>query len=270
MHGHTSIRKNKFEELFPYDATLVIEEVRYDFAEFPRYAEDFIRDLLKLMIISKLNSPQRNPPSREYFLNLIQQVDGCEAYVVRYGQPLLYAKYHGVEFTDQKVASQFLRVNDHVIDVTMESVFGEFVKSFDSLTSQSETKVKWGIFRKIDSREQIDQGKDLEKGKKRVSEKKKPEQSGPDPMFRLLDAFIDSVVKLTSLDLQNPDSLSGKRFGIRNATIVRKLLHIEFLVDGQLSILALNPSKGKKENAVELLFTKSRAAEALVALMKQM
>ncbi|MDQ3727914.1 MAG: hypothetical protein M3307_06740, partial [Thermoproteota archaeon] len=85
-------------------------------------------------------------------MHLISQIDGCEAYVVKYGQPLLYAKYYGMEFTDQKVTTQFVRSKDHIISVTMESVFGEFVKSFDNLASMTKSKVKWGIIKEKEDR----------------------------------------------------------------------------------------------------------------------
>ncbi|HEY7506440.1 MAG TPA: hypothetical protein VH621_06330, partial [Nitrososphaera sp.] len=88
---------------------LVVEEVRYDFDESPRYADDFVRDLAKLMIIAKMNAAARNATSKNYFLRLVSQIEGCEAYVVKYGQPLLYARYRDMEFTDQKVTSQFVR-----------------------------------------------------------------------------------------------------------------------------------------------------------------
>ncbi|HYY40509.1 MAG TPA: hypothetical protein VE692_04610, partial [Nitrososphaera sp.] len=114
---------------------LVVEEILYDFREFPSYADDFVRNLLNLMIISKMNAATKNLISKNYFVHLISQIEGCEAYVVKYGQPLLYAKYYGMEFTDQKVTTQFVRSKDHIIGVTMESMFGEFVKSFDSLAS---------------------------------------------------------------------------------------------------------------------------------------
>jgi hypothetical protein len=227
---------------------LVIEEVRYDFEEFPRYADDFVRDLLKLMVIAKLNAAVKNAASRDYFTLLISQIESCEAYVVKYGQPLLYAKYRGMEFTDQKVTSQFVRSKDHVIDLTMESVFGEFVKRFDSLASMTKSKVKWGVVPAHD-----EEGKKLE----------------PDLLFALLDSFVNAVSKLTSLDPANPDSLAGKRFGIRNASIARKSLHLEFLVEGHLNILELNPAKRRKDDAIKLLFAKSEVANAIVALMKQ-
>jgi hypothetical protein len=221
---------------------LVVEEVRYDFAESPRYADDFVRDLTKLMIIAKLNAAARNAKSKDYFLRLVSQIEGCEAYVVKYGQPLLYARYRDMEFTDQKVTSQFVRVKGDAIDVTMESLFGEFVKRFDSLASMSESKVRWGVPAEKEDR--------------------------PDPLFALLDAFIAAVSRLSSLDPASPDSLAGKRFGIRNASIARKSLQLEFLIEGQLNILELNPSK-RKDESVKLLFAKSEAADAIAALMKQ-
>lgn len=216
---------------------MVVEEVRYDFEDYPKYADDFVRDLTKLMIVSKMNSTARNAQSKEYFTKLVSQVEGGETNMVKYGQPLLYVKYRGVEFTDQKVASQFVRTKN-VIDVTMESVFGEFVRTFDSLASMSDSRVKWGV------------------------------GEAPDPMFALLDLFVEAVGRLSSLDPSSPNSIAGKRFGIRNASMSRKSLHVEFLVNGQLNILELNPAK-KKEKAIEPLFGSSEEAKAIVALMKQ-
>jgi hypothetical protein len=222
---------------------LVVEEILYDFGEFPGYADDFVRNLLNLMIISKMNAAIKNLISKNYFLHLISQIDGCEAYVVKYGQPLLYVKYYGMEFTDQKVTTQFVRSKDHIISVTMESIFGEFVKSFDSLASMTKTKVKWGIM--------------------------KEKEDKPDPLFALLDSFVGAVIRLTSLDPSNPDSLADKRFGIRNASVIRKSLHLEFLINSNLNIIELNPREKRKDDAIKLLFSRSEAAKAIVSLMKQ-
>jgi hypothetical protein len=222
---------------------LVVEEILYDFGEFPGYTDDFVRNLLSLMIISKMNAAIKNLTSKNYFVHLISQIDGCEAYVVKYGQPLLYAKYHGIEFTDQKVTTQFVRSKDHIIGVTMESMFGEFIKSFDSLTSMTKTKVKWGIM--------------------------KEREDKSDPLFALLDSFVGAVIRLSSLDPSNPDSLVGKRFGIRNASVIRKSLHLEFLINSNLNIIELNSHEKRKDNAIKLLFSRSEVAKAIVSLMKQ-
>ena len=220
---------------------MVVEEVRYDFEDHPRYADDFVRDLARLMIIAKLNAAARNASSKEYFLRIVSQIEGCEAYVVKYGQPLLYAKYRGMEFTDQKVTSQFAR-SGSVVDVTMESVFGEFVKRFDTLASTSDSKVKWGVAAKDDK---------------------------PDPLFALLNSFVDAVAMLTALGASSADSIAGKRFGIRNASIAKKSMHLEFTIDGQLNILELNPAKKRKDDAIQVLFAKSDIASSISALMKQ-
>jgi hypothetical protein len=222
---------------------LVVEEILYDFGEFPGYADDFVKNLLNLMIISKMNAAVKNMTSKNYFVHLISQIDGCEAYVVKYGQPLLYAKYHGMEFTDQKVTTQFVRSKDHIIGVTIESMFGEFVKSFDNLASMTKTKVKWGIM--------------------------KEKEDKPDPLFALLDSFVGVVIRLSSLDPSNPDSLVGKRFGIRNASVIRKSLHLEFLINNNLNIIELNPREKHKDDAIKLLFSRSEVAKAVVSLMKQ-
>lgn len=222
---------------------MVIEEILYDFGEFPGYADDFVRNLLNLMIISKMNAAIKNLTSKNYFVHLISQIDDCEAYVVKYGQPLLYAKYHGIEFTDQKVTTQFVRSKDHIIGVTMESMFGEFIKSFDSLASMTKTKVKWGIM--------------------------KEKEDKPDPLFALLDSFVGAVIRLSSLDSSNPDSLVGKRFGIRNASIIRKSLHLEFLINNNLNIIELNPREKRKDDAIKLLFIRSEVAKVIASLMKQ-
>ncbi len=222
---------------------MVVEEILYDYREFPSYADDFVRNLLNLMIISKVNATIKNLTSKNYFMQLISQIDGCEAYVVKYGQPLLYARYHGMEFTDQKVTTQFVRSKDHMISVTMESMFGEFVKSFDNLASMTKSKVKWGIIKEKEDR--------------------------PDPLFALLDSFVGAVVRLSSLDPSSPDSLVGKQFGIRNASIIRKSLHLEFLVSSNLNIIELNPRKRRKDDAIKLLFGKLDVAKAIVSLMKQ-
>ncbi len=173
------------------------------------------------MIISKMNSTFNDISSRQYFVNLIQQIDCCEAYVVRYGQPILYTKYRGMEFSDQKITSQFVRLNDHTIDVTMESVIEEFIKSFDSLASTTASRVKWGI--------------DVRK------------DSNIESFFRLLDSFVHAVHRLTLLDKDNADSLMGKRFGIKNIPIAKQSTHLEFLVDGEVNILGLYPSKKRSK-----------------------
>ena len=220
-----------------------MEEIRYDFEEFRKYTDNFIRDLIKLMIVSKMNSTFKNTLARDYFVSLAKQISGCEVYVVKYGQPMLYIKYKGMEFTDQKITSYFIRLNDHAVDVTVESVFEDFVKTFDNLASTPEGRVKWGI----------------------ITEN----NSTVDPIFALFNSFIDAVHKLTQLEHSNPDSLMRKKFGIRNVNVTKNSTQLEFLIDGQLNIMELNPFKKKKDQSIVLLFGSSEIAKTVISLMKQ-
>ena len=219
------------------------EEIRYDFEEFRKYADNFIRDLIKLMIVSKMNSTFKNTLARDYFVSLAKQISGCEVYVVKYGQPMLYIKYKGMEFTDQKITSYFIRLNDHAVDVTVESVFEDFVKTFDNLASTPESRVKWGT----------------------ITEN----SSTVDPIFTLFNSFVDAVHKLTLLDHNNPDSLMRKKFGIRNVNVTKNSTQLEFLIDGQLNIMELNPFRKKKDQSIVLLFGSSEIAKTVISLMKQ-
>jgi hypothetical protein len=91
--------------------------------------------------------------------------------------------------------------------------------------------------------------------------------SNIDPLFKLLDSFVHAVHSLTLLDINNADSLIGKRFGIRNINITKQSTHLEFLVDSQVNIIGIYPFK--KKGGVEILFGNSSIANAIVYLMKQ-
>ena len=221
----------------------MIEEIRYDFKEYQNRADDFISNLIKLMIISKVNSTFKNSLSRDSFINLIKQIPGCEVHIVKYGRPILYVKYKGMEFTDQKVTSQFVRINDHIVDVTVESVFGEFVRNFDKIASTPQSRVTWGIVKDTDLI--------------------------VNPLFELLNSFINAVHKLTLLNPNDPDSLMRKKFGIKNANVIKNAIQLEFMIDGQLNIMELNASKKIKDHMIVLLFTGSQIAKSLVSIMKQ-
>jgi hypothetical protein len=223
---------------------LIIEEIRYDFEQFRKHADEFIHDLIRLMIISKMNCTLSNTLAKDYFVTLIKQIPGCEAYIVKYGQPILYIKYKGIiEFTDQKVTSQFVRINEYIVDVIVESIFEEFVKTFDNLASTPESKIKWGLIPN--------------------------DTCTVHPLFVLFNSFVDNVHKLTLLDPNNPDSLMEKKFSIRNVNVAKYSTRIEFLINNQVNIVELNPSKKTKDDSIVLLFGSSEISKTLVSLMKQ-
>jgi hypothetical protein len=77
------------------------------------------------------------------------------------------------------------------------------------------------------------------------------------------------VHKLTLLDPCNPDSLMRKKFGIRNVNVTKNSTQLEFLIDGKLNILELNPFRKKKDHLVLLLLGSSEIAKTIISLMKQ-
>jgi hypothetical protein len=77
------------------------------------------------------------------------------------------------------------------------------------------------------------------------------------------------VHKLTLLDPRNPESLIKKKFGIRNVNVTRYSTQLEFLIDGQLNIIALNPSRKTKDHSVVLLLGNSEISKAISSIMKQ-
>jgi hypothetical protein len=237
---------------------LVSEEVRYDFSAYPKYADGFVRNLIRLMIIAKLNCSARSAVSKAFFLDVVSQIPGSEAYIVNYGQPLLYVKYRGVPFTDQKVGCRFIRLKDHVVDVTVESIFADFVKRFDELASSSESQVHWGVV-----------SEPIKTTPTAAEEQQQQNREDLGSLFMLLDAFVDSVARLSVIPSSSPDSLQGKRLTIRNAIVSKKSLDIELLVDNSLNIVRISPLRKKRKDAVNMLMTSSESAKALLSLMIQ-
>jgi hypothetical protein len=147
-----------------------------------------------------------------------------------------------MEFTDQKVTSRFVRINDHIVDVTVESVFGESVRNF-KMASSPQSRVTWGIVKDTDL--------------------------VVNPLFALLNSFINAVHELTLLNPNDPYSLMRKKFGIKNANITKNAVQLEFMIDDQLNIMELNASKKIKDHMIVLLLTGSQIAKTLVSIMKE-
>jgi len=60
-----------------------------------------------------------------------------------------------------------------------------------------------------------------------------------------------------------------KKFGIRNANVIKNTIQLEFTIDGQLNIMELNASKKIKDHVVVLLLASSQIAKTLATIMKQ-
>ncbi len=217
----------------------MIFTVRYDFTDFPKpTGDDFLKNLLKLMIISKMNTTFKSDKVT-FFKDLITQINNCEMHIVRYGQPLLYIKYHEFEFTDQKINSYFIRRDNSIIDVFIESIDEEYIKSFDLFVSNPGYNILWN--------KSIDYDKS---------------------MFKLFDCFIESINNFTLLEIADPYTLKGKKFGIRNVNITKNSAFIEFSIDDRLIIMELN-SRKKNRNICSIVFGHSDISNALFSFMNK-
>ena len=222
---------------------MVREEIRYDFSDYPTYADVFIKDLLRLMIISKLNTTF-NGNSRDYFNSLVNNIDNCSTVVIKYGKPLIYARYNGMEFAEQKVTTLFKRINEYTIDVILESPYDEFIKSFDLLSPTSQKNIRWNT----------------------------NNRSGDDTVYllHLLDIFVNSIHSLTQLDEESLSGLQNKTMGIRNVSVTKKYTLLELSIDEENIIIEIEPTrKNKNHEKARLLVGSSEISKAIVALMNQ-
>ena len=140
----------------------------------------------------------------------------CESYEVNYSRQTLYARVGTMEFTEQKVLSSFVRRNDIMIDDTIESISEESVKMLDKL-AMNPVKILWGV---TDA----------------------PKSCCPSPLFSVFNIFIESIIKLSHLEVSWDDSLCQKTISIRNVTMTSRFTTFELMVSDKLIILRVIPS----------------------------
>lgn len=139
------------------------------------------------------------------------------------------------------VSSSFVRRNDVMIDVTIESVSEESVKMFDKL-AMNPVKILWGVT--------DDQRVVLH------------------PLFSVINIFIESIIKLSHLEALRVDSLCQKTISIRNVTMTSRFTTFELIVSNKLIIIKVIPS-GKKNSTVSILFSESKISDSMLALMSE-
>ncbi len=174
------------------------------------------------------------------FKDLISKINNCEINAVRYGQPLLYIKYHEFEFTDQKISSYFIRKENSIIDVFIESIDEEHIKVFDLFISNPKYNIRW------------DRSIDYDRS-----------------LFQLLDYFVESITNFTLLEITDPNTLKEKKIRIRNVSIKKNSAFIEFSIDDNLIIMELNFQKKKMKNICSLVFGHSDISNALLVFINR-
>lgn len=112
---------------------MAIEEIRYDFREHPEQFHSYFTKIMKLIIISKLNCLEKNLTSLKYFNEIISRIEGCDIHKIRYGKPMIFTKFFGHEFNYHTVRVKIKIIDKYAIDISLESIIPDFVKTFDKL-----------------------------------------------------------------------------------------------------------------------------------------
>ena len=123
---------------------MAIEEIRYDFREHPEKFHSYFTKIMKLIIISKLNCLEKNLTSLKYFNELISRIEGCETHKIKYGKSMIFTKFFGYEFNYHTVRVRIKITDKYTIDISLESIIPDFVKTFDKLSTDT-NEINWNI-----------------------------------------------------------------------------------------------------------------------------
>ncbi len=283
---------------------MAIEEIRYDFREHTDHFKPFFTKTLRLIIISKLNCLGSNETSIRYFNEIVSKIEGCRTHTVKYGKAVTFVEYLNYKFNYQSVKVSIKVIENCIIDIILESIFSEFVTIFDRFSSSETNSIKWNIDNSIKTNSNKDnedinyddkRKEDTIQQRKRNKNKNTTEkddgrtltdiqiQKDITIIFNLLDSFIESIFFLASASSfpfpssihssssnnnNNQDvTLKEKTIEIRDVSVVRKTINIEFLVDEKTTIISLTP---KKRNPVVIaLDNETRIGHALKDIMLQ-
>lgn len=222
---------------------MAIEEIRYDFREHPERFRSYFAKIIKLIIISKLNCLEKNLTSLKYFNELIGRIEGCDIHKIKYGKPMIFTKFYGYEFNYHTVRVKIKITDKYTIDISLESIIPDFVKTFDKLSTDT-NEINWNLNKHSKN------GINVEGDRKRNSQDEPNLQlieKETKLTFYLLDSFIQTLYVLMTQSGVNTNSLSGRNIEIKDISVSRKILNIEMLVDEKTVILDFLP---KSKNGI--------------------
>ena len=242
---------------------MVIEEIRYDFKEHPEQFRSYFTKIMKLIIISKLNCLERNLTSLKYFNEVVNRIEGCEIHKIKYGKPMIFTKFLGYEFNYHTVKVKIKIIDKYTIDISLESIISDFVKTFDKLSADT-NEINWNTKKHSTS------------GTKLVDNREKYSQDEPNLhliekeatlTFYLLDSFIQTIFILMTQSTVDMNSLGGREIEIKDISVSRKILNIEMLVDEKTVILDLLPKS--KKGVVVSIDNDEKIGETIKTVMLQ-
>ena len=242
---------------------MAIEEIRYDFREHPEQFHSYFTKIMKLIIISKLNCLEKNITSLKYFNELITRIEGCDIHKIKYGKPMIFTKFFGYEFNYHTVRVKIKIIDKYTIDISLESIIPDFVKTFDKLSTDT-NEINWNTSKY--STNGIEFGDDQDRKSQDDPNLQSIEKEAK-LTFYLLDLFIQTLYLLMTQSGENTDSLSGRNIEIKDISVSRKILNIEMLVDEKTVILDFLPKS--KNGVVVSIDNDEKIGETIRTVMLQ-
>ena len=241
---------------------MAIEEIRYDFREHPDKFHSYFAKIMRLIIISKLNCLEKNLTSLKYFNELISRIEGCETHKIKYGKSMIFTKFFGYEFNYHTVRVKIKITEKYTIDISLESIIPDFVKTFDKLSTDT-NEINWNITKYSINGIKFDDQKRNSQDESNLQLMEKEAKL----TFYLLDSFIQTLYLLMTQSGVNTNSLSGRNIEIKDISVSRKILNIEMLVDEKTVILDCRP---KSKNGVMVsIDNDEKIGETIRAVMLQ-
>jgi hypothetical protein len=241
---------------------LAIEEIRYDFREQPEKFRSYFAKIMRLIIISKLNCLEKNLTSLKYFNELINRIEGCETHKIKYGKSMIFTKFFGYEFNYHTVRVKIKITEKYTIDISLESIIPDFVKTFDKLSTDT-NEINWNITKYSTNGIKFDDQKRNSQDELNLQLMEKEAKL----TFYLLDSFIQTLYLLMTQSGVNTNSLSGRNIEIKDISVSRKILNIEMLVDEKTVILDCRPKS--KNGVVVSIDNDEKIGETIRAVMLQ-
>lgn len=218
---------------------------------------------MKLIIISKLNCLEKNLTSLKYFNEVISRIDGCDIHKVKYGKPMIFTKFFGYEFNYHTVRVKIRITDKYTIDISLESIIPDFVKTFDKLSTDT-NEINWNTNKHPTNGVKFgdDQVTNSQDNSNFQSIEKEAKLT-----FYLLDSFIQTLYLLMTQSSESTNSLSGRNIEIKDISVSRKILNIEMLVDEKTVILDFLPKS--KNGIVVSIDNDEKNGETIRAVMLQ-
>lgn len=159
---------------------------------------------------------------------------------------MIFTKFFGYEFNYHTVRVKIKIIDKYTIDISLESIIPDFVKTFDKLSADT-NEINWNTNKHSTSG--IKFGNQEKNSQDEINLQLIEKEARL--TFYLLDSFIQTLYLLMTQSRTNNNSLSGRNIEIKDISVSRKVLNIEMLVDEKTVILDFLP-KFKKGVVVSI------------------